>query len=163
MVRPQVHSTKHFVQLPINQISTGTVENNFIIIATDVLAKNLNSDVEQGCSIKAVFFEMWVQNEGTLGEFILTISKQTENGAGPTFGEMADLMNYVNKKNVLFTSQGLTPNDGVSGPVNIIRSWVKIPKSKQRFGLGDTLSISISNVSANDLVRCGFCTYKEYT
>ncbi len=163
MVRPQVHSTKHYVQLPINQIATGLGENNFLVIATDVLDKNLNADVEQGSSIKAIYIEMWLQNEGTLGEFILTVSKQQENNVGPTFAQQADLMTYTNKKNVLYTTQGLTSNDGVSGPINVLRSWLKIPKSKQRFGLGDVLTLNISNVSSSDLVRCGFATYKEYS
>ncbi len=163
MVRPQVHSTKHYTQLPINQIATGVVENNILISAVAVLAKNVPSEIEEGNSVKAIFVEMWLQNEGTLGEFIATISKQTEFDVGPTFAEMANLTAYTNKKNILWTSQGLTSNDGVSGPVNIIRQWIKIPKSKQRFGLGDLLSISISNVSANDLVRCGIAVFKEYS
>ncbi len=133
------------------------------MIATDVLDKNINADVEQGCTIKAIFIEMWLQNEGNLGEFILTLSKNQENNVGPTFAQQADMMTYTNKKNVLYMTQGLTSNDGVSGPVAILRQWFKIPKSKQRFGLGDVLTLNISNVSASDLVRCGFCTYKEYT
>ncbi len=163
MVRPQVHSTKHYVHFAIDQILTGALQSNVAVQATDVLDKDLNSDVEQGSQIKAIYFEMWLQNEGNLGEFIMTISKNPENGAGPTFAQIANLMTYTNKKNVLYTTQGLTSNDGISGPVNIMRGWVKIPKSKQRFGLGDSLTMNIANVSASDLVRCGFCTYKEYT
>ncbi len=163
MVRPVVHSTKHYIQFPIDQIGTGLVQNNIIASGVAVVDKNLNSEVEEGSAIKAIFAEMWLQNEGTLGEFIATISKQTEFGLGPTFLEMADLTGYTNKKNVFYTTQGLTSNDGVSGPVNILRGWIKIPKSKQRMGLGDILSLSISNVSANDLVRCGICIFKEYS
>ncbi len=162
MVRPMVHSTKHYVQLPINQIGLGTSESNLLVSAVDVLDKNIPSEVEEGTSIKAVYIEMWLQNEGNLGEFILVISKNQEFQNGPTFAEMADLMNYNNKKNVLYVTQGLTSNDGVSGPVSVYRSWIKIPKSKQRFGLGDMLTMNIANVSASDLVRCGFATYKEY-
>jgi len=163
MVRPMVHSTKHYVQFPINQILTGTREINSVVNAVDVGDKNLASEVEEGSSVKAVYFEMWLQNEGDLGEFIMTISKDPEGGNGPNFAEMSSLMTWANKKNVLYTTQGLTSNDGVSGPVNVIRGWVKIPKSKQRFGLGDQINMNISNVSANDLVRCGFTTYKEYS
>jgi len=162
MVRAQVHSTTHYVQLPINQIATGLRETNTIVFAVDKQAVNLSTEVEEGSSIKAVYFEMWLQNESNLGEFIATISKQTDQGVGPTFVQMATLFTYTNKKNILWTSQGLTSNDGISGPVNIIRGWVKIPKSKQRFGLGDVLTLNISNVSANDLVRCGIAIYKEY-
>ncbi len=163
MVRAQVHSTKHYVQYPFNDIAASVVETNFIAIATDVLDKNLNADVEEGNSIKAVFLEMWLQNASNDSTFIATLSKNPENGSGPTFVDMADLHNYVNKKNIFWTSEGLASNDGVSGPVNIIRQFIKIPKSKQRFGLGDTLSLNISNVSTGVLHRCGFSTYKEYS
>ena len=163
MVRPQVHSTKHYVQLPIDQIATGTRQTSQIVNAVATLNKNLASEVEEGNTIKAVYFEMWLQNQSNLGEFILAITKSGEDLTGPTFAEMAALHNYNNKKNVLYVTQGLTSNDGVSGPVNVIRGWIKIPKSKQRFGLGDKLTLNISNVSAGDLNRCGFCTYKEYS
>jgi len=163
MVRPMVHSTKHYVQYPIDQILAGTKQNVLIARAVDVAAKNVANEVEEGSSVKAVFFELWLQNQGNLGEFIATITKDPENGTGPTFAEMAALADYPNKKNILYTTQGLTSNDGVSGPVPVLRNWIKIPKSKQRFGLGDSLNLSISNVSANDLNRCGFTTYKEYS
>ncbi len=158
-----VHSTKHYVQFPINQIATGTRENNLIARATESTVANAASEVREGSTIKAVYVEMWLQNEGTLGEFIMTIDKSGETLTGPTFGEQAALFTYNNKKNILYTTQGLTSNDGVSGPVNIMRSWIKIPKSKQRFGLGDSLNMNISNVSASDLVRCGFTLFKEYS
>ncbi len=163
MVRPVVHSTKHYVQLPINQIATGTRENNVVVNALELSQVNTATEVVEGSIIKAIFFEMWLQNEGTLGEFIATISKDPSGGNGPTFVEHATLFSWDNKKNLLWTTQGLTSNDGVSGPVNIIRGWVKIPKSKQRFGLGDRMNFNISNVSANDLVRCGFVLYKVYS
>jgi len=163
MVRPVVHSIKHYVQFPINQIGTGVKNTINIVNAVERTAANLANEVSEGSIIKAIFFEMWLQNEGTLGEFIATISKDPELATGPTFAEMAALFTYTNKKNVYWTSQGLTSNDGVSGPVNIIRGWVKIPKSKQRFGLGDKINFGVANVSANDLVQCGFAVYKEYS
>jgi len=162
MVRPMVHSTKHYVQFPINQIATGVREINTCVFAVNQSLANLSTEINEGSSIKAIYFEFWLQNEGTLGEFIATISKNPQGSGGPSFVEHATLFTYDNKKNIFWTSQGLTSNDGVSGPVNIIRGWVKIPKPKQRFGLGDSLTVNISNVSSNDLVRCGIVIYKEY-
>ena len=163
MVRAMVHSVKHYVQFPIDQIGMGTSQSNRVMIAIVQTSANIANEISEGSTIKAVFFELWLQNEGTLSEFIVTISKNPEDGTGPTFAEQASLFTYTNKKNVLYTTQGLTPNDGVSGPINVLRGWIKIPKSKQRFGLGDSLTLNISNVSTNDLVRCGFCTFKEYS
>ncbi len=163
MVRPMVHSKKHYVQYPIDQILAGVNQKIGIVTAVAVGSVNLANEVEEGSSVKAVYFELWLQNQGNLGEFIVTITKDPEGTFGPTFAEQASLMTYTNKKNVFYTTQGLTSNDGVSGPVNVIRGWIKIPKSKQRFGLGDAINLAISNVSANDLNRCGFSTYKEYS
>ncbi len=158
-----VQSTKHYVQFPIDQITTATSQSILLVQAVERTVANTAAETASGSAIKAVYVELWLQNEGTLGESIVTICKDTKNGTGPTFSQLAALFTYPNKKNILFTHQGLTSNDGVSGPVNIVRGWIKIPKGKQRFGLGDTLVLSISNTSSNDLVRCGFAIYKEYS
>ncbi len=157
-----VHSVKHFVPYAIDQIATGLTQNITIVSAVTLLAVNLNTEVTEGNTIKAVYFELWLQNQGNLGEFIMTIEKTVDSQPGATFTEMASLMTYSNKKNILYTTQGLTSNDGVSGPVNVIKGWIKIPKGKQRFGFGDKLIMSIANVSAGDLNRCGISIFKEY-
>ncbi len=162
-MKAPIHSQKHYVQFPIDQIATGTAQVITICSAVESTVANAASEVVEGSIIKAVYFELWLQNTGTLGEMIVTITKGMAGDFGPSFGEMAALFTYNNKKNVLFTSQGLTSNDGVSGPVNVIRQWIKIPKSKQRFGLGDNLILTISNTSSNDLNRCGLAIYKEYS
>ncbi len=162
MVRPTINSVKHFSPMAINQIATGVVENNVVISAVVSTVADVGLEVVEGSIVKACWVELWLQNEGTLGEFIAIIEKVPEGGNGATFANMANLFSYPNKKNVLYTTQGLTSNDGVSGPVNVMRQWFKIPKGKQRFGLGDRLVVSIANVSANDLVRCGIAIFKEY-
>ncbi len=163
MVRPMVHSSKHIIQYPIDQILTGVRQNVVLAQAVEATAANLAHEVAEGSSLKAVYVELWLQNQGNLGESIVTVSKDPIDDTGPTFAEHGNLNAYNNKKNVLFTHQGLTSNDGVSGPVRILGNWIKIPKSKQRFGLGDKINLNISNVSANDLNRCGMSIYKEYT
>jgi len=82
--------------------------------------------------------------------------------AGPTFAEMQALGTFTLKKNILFTHQGLSPNDGVGNPVVVMRGWYKIPKSKQRMGLSDRIVLSIANLGTGALDYCGFATYKEY-
>ncbi len=163
MVRPQVHSQKHYVQYLISQITTGLIQGIILVDAVESTIANAATEVVEGSLVKAVFVELWLQNQGNLGEFIATITKVPEFGTGPTFAQHASLFTYSNKKNVLYTTQGLTSNDAISGPVPVIRQWFKIPKGKQRFGLGDRLILSISNTSANDLNRCGMTTYKEYS
>ncbi len=162
-MKPSIHSTKHIVQYPLDAVATGI--NKVILLAQGVVRTTANAakEVQEGNSIKAVFIELWLQNSSNLGEQIVTVCKDTNNELGPTFAEMAALHSYVNKKNILFTHQGLTTNDGVGNPMTPLRHWVKIPKGKQRFGLGDTLVLTIANVSANNLNVCGMTIYKEYS
>ncbi len=76
---------------------------------------------------------------------------------------MTALGTFDNKKNILYTTQGLAPNDGVGQPVAVIRQWFKIPKSKQRFGLGDKIRLAIASRGDGVITYCGFATYKEYS
>ncbi len=163
MVRPMVHSSKHYVQFGISQVGFGTRETINLVKSVEGSAADLDKEVAEGNGVKAIYIELWLQNQGNLGESIVTLSKDPEDGTGPSFAEMAALNGYLNKKNILFTHQGLTSNDGVSGPVAVMRNWFKVPKSKQRFGLGDKINLNVSNVSSNDLNRCGFALFKEYS
>ena len=163
MVRPVVHSTKHYVQFPIDQITFATLQSIVIVDGVESTIANSATEVAEGSIVKAVFVELWLQNQSTLSEFIVTLTKVPEFGTGPTFAQQAALFTYSNKKNVLYCTQGLGPNDAISGPIPVLRQWFKIPKGKQRFGLGDRLILSISNVGSDDLNRCGFSTYKEYS
>ncbi len=162
-MRPPIHSVKHYVQFPITAITTATEQDVLLVQAVEQSTSTLATEVAEGSIVKAVYVELWLENTGNLGESIVTIVKDTKNELGPSFTQMASLFTYDNKKNILFTHQGLTSNDGVSQPTNIIRGWIKIPKSKQRFGLGDILVMNIANVSSQSLNRCGFAVYKEYS
>ncbi len=146
--------------MPFSAITTGTAESIRLIDANDGSA---TIDIEQGAIIKAIFVELWLQNSANDGHSIVTLTKEENNQAGPSFAEMGDLMNFPNKKNILFTHEGLTSNDGVGNPFNVIRQWFKIPKGKQRFGFEDKIHLTISNPSSNSLNRCGMSIYKEYT
>ncbi len=163
MVRPVVHSTKHPVQFPFNGITTGTVENNIVAFTKERTVSNDANEVAEGSSIKAVFVELWLQNSANDAHQIVTIEKTTSGQSACTFAQMANLWAYTNKKNVFFTHEGLSSNDGVGNPMPVLRQWIKIPKSKQRFGLGDVLYMNISNPSSNTLNRCGITIYKEYS
>ncbi len=163
MVRPMVHSTKHYVQTSLSSITAPGQLNTTIAQSVAVVDKDAVFEVEEGANIKAVYFEYWLKTGETSnsGFYTMTIHKIPGGGANFSQAEMAALGGAPNKKNILFTSQGLlnTPADSAT---NVIRSWIKIPKSKQRFGLGDFLMMSIL-ASAIDIDLCGFATYKEYT
>ncbi len=156
-----IHSTKHIVQFPFDQIATGTAQNIILAAGVESTIANADNEVAEGTSIKAVWIELWLQNSANDGHQIVTVSKNPLFSGGPTFAEMAALFSYNNKKNIFFTHEGLSSNDGVGNPQAVLRQWIRIPKGKQRFGLGDQLMLSISNPSSNNLNRCGASIYKE--
>ncbi len=160
-MKPIVHSVKHYVQFPIDQITTGTIQNIILADAVESTAANAANEVEEGTIIKAVQVQLLLQNQSNLGEFIVILEKAIANSGGVLFVQAANLFAYPNKKNVLYVSQGLTSNDAIGNPQQIMNDWFPIPKSKQRMGLGDRLVLSIANVSANELNRCGKAVYKE--
>ncbi len=163
MVRPMVHSTKHYVQISISSVAaTAKVTEDLV----DAVAVNLVTDsdeVAEGSTVKAIYVELSVLANTALQNFIMVILKVPGSGAGPAFSDMVALFDYPNKKNILYTTQGLAPNDGVGQPQTILRGWIKIPKSKQRFGLGDRILLVLANQGDNTVNYCGFATYKEYT
>ncbi len=162
MVRPMVHSTKHYVQQSIGTSVPGTQTDTVIAHAVNVSAKNAVFEVEEGSSLKAVYIEMWLRSSATAAaSFTFILEKRQANLNGPSVAELAALGDYDNKKNVLYTSQGLV-NDVDSTALSVIRGWVKIPKSKQRMGLGDTINWGLSAIGQS-INFCGFEIYKEYS
>ncbi len=162
MVRPMVHSTKHYVQQSIGTVVVGTNEDVNLANGVAVSAKDTVDEVEEGSTIKAIYVELWIRSAATsAASFVFIICKRPSSTNFPSDAEMAALGNWDNKKNILFTSQGLT-NDVDANAMNLIRGWIKIPKSKQRMGLGDKLSWHLRTVGQS-INFCGFCTYKEYT
>jgi len=162
VVRPTVHSTKHYVQQSIGTVVVGTNENLTFAHAVEVSAKDSVLEVEEGCSIKAFYLELWIRSAATAAaSFTFVVMKKVGGQGAPTDATMAALGTYLNKKNILYTSQGLI-NDVDSSALNLYKGWIKVPKSKQRMGLGDTLSWHLRTVGQS-LNFCGFETYKEYT
>ena len=162
MVRPMVHSVKHYVQYSIQTIVAGAVADLTIANAVSIDAVNTVSEVAEGNSIKAIYVEIWGRAGSTTpssGQMI--IYKKQSDSSNPTNTEMAALGDWDNKRNILYTTMGLF-NDQDADAIMLHKGWVKIPKGKQRMGLGDALKISIF-VPTIDLQICGFTTYKEYS
>ena len=162
-MRPPIHSVKHYVQTSLTSIMAGAVD------VTNVIRAEAPDDVDQvfevieGAIVKAVYVELWIRtNDTSPGTFVCVVEKRPGIQPGEiSAADMAALGTYENKKNILFTSQGLT-NDQDSLATPIYRGWIKIPKSKQRFGLKDRLVINVF-AQALEQVICGMNIYKEYT
>jgi len=162
MVRPMVHSTKHYVQHSINTIAGSAQVNLVIVDAVNVASKTGAGQVEEGSSVKACFIECWLRAGDTVGaSYVAALYKLPGTGVAFTTTQMAAMFDAENKKNILWFGMGLV-NDQDADATAIMRQWYKIPKSKQRFGLGDRLILSIFAQGAIDMHHCGFETFKEY-
>ncbi len=163
MVRPMVHSIKHYVQITLSTVLTLARNSEILITSVGRQDANVGTEVTEGSTIKAVWLELWAEGT-TLDQFYTFMIVKLPGGLGnPTFAEMTDLYTWDNKKNILYTSQALASNDGIANPIPLYKGWIKIPKSKQRFGLGDTLSFLLASRGTDEIKYCGFATYKEYS
>ncbi len=161
-MRPPIHSVKHYVQTSLTTVTGGTGLNIPLAHAVALQNVNLNTEVPEGAVVKAVFVEMWVRStELTPGTVLVSLVKTVGN-TNMAFADAVALNDYDNKKNILYHTQGLT-NENSTGAIPFVRQWFKVPKGKQRFGLGDKLSLFIASQAIIDNVICGFAIYKEYT
>ncbi len=161
-MRAIVNTIKHYVQMETAVVASAAVRTAILVAA--VAQNNVSSvqDVVEGSRVSAVFIESWVQSQATAGndtKFQMMLEKVPAGAVPATFAQMNTLMGYLNKKNVLFFTQGVIGDLTTQG-VPVIRQWFKIPKSKQRFGLGDELVLTISANGFN-INNCGFATFKE--
>ncbi len=162
-MRAPIHSVKHYVQMSFRTVGTGTVDTTVLINGSLIQDVNSVSEVQEGATVKAIYIELWLLADSANGTQITTLTKFPSGQTPFSTTEMAALGIANNKKNILFTSMGLASNDGVSGPIPIMRGWYKLPRGKQRFGLGDTLELQVFAQGAAGVDLCGFATYKEYT
>ncbi len=160
-MRAPIHSVKHYVQKSLSTVLAGA--NTEIVIAKAVAIQNVDlaDEIAEGSVIKAVFVEMWCRAGDTAGgSTLMTLLKEPLNTT-ISFANQIALFTYENKKNILYHTQGIT-NDQDADAIAFVRGWFKIPKSKQRFGLGDKLVLAVA-AQALDNIICGFATYKEYS
>ncbi len=161
-----INSNKHYV--PRTNVSLASGSGLSVDVIDTVVAPAVSNaeDVRQGAVIKAVHLEYWIWGGGTTGQdtqFVMIVEKVPSGAGAATAAEMLNLGSYDNKKNILFSTQGVI-GAGVDGSqaIPLIRNWVLIPKGKQRFGLGDKLAVGFTPVGTA-LQICGMATYKEYT
>ncbi len=105
--------------------------------------------------------ELWVMAAGAQpGATTVIVEKLPGPATNISAGDMANLHDYNNKKNIFYTTQGLV-GDSNTNPAPLIRQWIKIPKGKQRFGLNDRLNFTILGL-VDDIEYCGLSIFKAY-
>ncbi len=160
MVAP-INTVKHYVGQPKFVVALGTATTLEIANVVAAPVNTNREDVSEGSMIKSVHYEYWISGEtGAATQFVLTIEKSPSNALNPTFADMLNLGGYANKKNILYTTQGIVVGTGAQS-VPIIRDWLLVPKGKQRMGQEDRILVTIATVDTA-LSICGISTYKEY-
>ncbi len=157
-MRPRVNTQKHIVQQSTFVVASGAISNR--TISNAVAAPTGSNQVREGAIISAVYCEMWLtSDDATQGSSIVTLEKLPAGATAMAAGQSASLDTYTNKKNIFHTQMGLTPPN-VQHPMAAVKGWFKIPKGKQRQGLGDVMYLNVHGQS-NGLQACGFFLYKE--
>ncbi len=164
-MRPVIKTKKHIFQISQSTVGQAAAVSSIFIEAKEGTGTTPEV-VEEGAIVKACYVEFWVSQDSAsvVGSYTVILYKDPGGTNAATQTNIAALHDYTNKKNILFTAQGLlTPNDG--GQVPVLRGWYKIPKGKQRFGLGDRMIVGIrnNNSTAIDINFCGVAIYKEQT
>ncbi len=156
-----IQSVKHILQHPALTAAQGTV-NNIVIAKAVKDYTGVANEVPVGAAVKAVYIEMWILGDAQqFGNVVVAFEKLTNDAAFMSAAQSTSLDSYPNKKNILYTTQGLTPGAD-SNPVPFMRAWYKVPKGKQRIALGDTLVLNIGAI-VNAIEGCGLTIYKHYT
>lgn len=163
MFHQLINTKKHIVQLSQSQVSQGTVLNTIVASAIEG-APTTPTHVAEGATVKAVYVEIWAQNgsSSTVGSVTAAFYKNPGGANYANTADMAALHDWDNKKNIFHCCQGLLPTTD-SGLFLVYKGWIKIPKGKQRMGLGDLLVLTVrnNNASAIDQEFCGLFVYKE--
>ena len=156
-----VNSEKRIVQVTLSSALVGTTAVVNIVNAQQDPTASAPAAVSAGTIVKAVYAEIWLNGASAQPPTCTTCILKTPAGASaPDATEMTDLNSYTNKKNILEMHQGIV-GDSNSNPVPFYRGWIKIPKGKQRFGLGDQLRFVIKAIT-EDTEFCGVFIFKAY-
>ncbi len=166
MVAP-IHSVKHYFQRAITNVPAASILNEVVIDSVVASAVSTANEVIEGSLIKAVFVEIWavgIGAAGTTSGFNISLEKLPAAAVSMTSAQSVNLMVYPNKKNILYTTQGIlaTVQNG-SNTTPLLKQWFAIPKGKQRFGLGDQLMLNFSSLNSDSYQICGLYVFKEYT
>ncbi len=159
-MRPVINTSKRYNQYTITTIALGSIGQEFVVKSVAAPNAAVTSEVREGSKVSAVYIEMWIgSDDATVSSFNFSVEKIPGNGAFMTTAQASLLNTYPNKKNILYTAQGLIPPTNQSA-IPVIRQWIKIPKSKQRMGLDDRIVLNMKAIS-NGINYCGFSLFKE--
>ena len=109
-MKSPINSRKHIVQHTQAVVASGSVTTNVIVRALAVQDVDNAFEVTEGAVVKAAYIERWIgSNTGIepAGSVVMIIEKAPAGVANPTIAQMSTLDAYPNKKNILYTTQGI--------------------------------------------------------
>ncbi len=159
--RPVINSIKNVVFAAIGVVPANTVVT--IAKAVNTPLSTVNSDVSQGCIIKAVWVSIdfcGLGSTGTLNNIVAYLSKNP--GANLVLPLPTSVGTSNEKKFVFKMWHQMTMRNQDGNLPYHWEGWVKIPKRYQRMGTDDILSISVACTAAlTGHFSCN-CIYKWY-
>ncbi len=159
-----INSRKHYVPRGVTAIAAAAILNIPIATAVDVPVNTVNTEVEIGSLVKAVYVEIWVRGDDESAppaNALVTFEKLEGSSASMIFADAALLNIYDNKSNIFYVTEGLVSAGTANSAIPLIRNWIKIPKGFQRMAIGDRLVLNVVALN-HDLEVCGIFVYKEY-
>ncbi len=160
-----INTNKHYVHRTNLIVASGTASAHVAVKGVVAPATATAAEVFEGSIVKAVHLEYWLLGSGATNtdtQFTLVVEKVQNAAASVTAAQIVNLGAYTNKRNILFSTQGvLGPMVDGAGSVPIIRNWVLIPKGKQRIALEDKI-VTTMHALGTTINFCGLVIYKEY-
>ncbi len=160
-----IKSVKHYVQFTNATVASGAALNHGVAVTvSNTTLPTSTGNVLEGSILKAVYLEFWIKGNGASDadtQFNCALYKNPGGANVMDYADTLNMMAYNNKKNIFYAGQGVIGGVGGGQAVPVIRQWVKIPKGKQRFGLGDKLQFIFSFTGEAGQL-CGLAVYKEY-
>ncbi len=161
-MKPVINTRKHIVQVSLQSLTIGQATTTAIAEVKHDVDQALAPDLEVGAIVKAVYLELWLLGDGQQPNTSVVIVEKLISGAlAANSGQMAELHTYPNKNNIFELHQGLV-GDANANPTPFYRNWIKIPKGKQRFSLGDSLRFTIRS-NTEGMQFCGVAIFKSQT
>ncbi len=160
-MRPVINSIKNQLLKAVG--TTGTIQTLIVAKAVNTPLSTVDSDVSNGCIIKAIWVNVngcGLGGTGVQNNMNFYIMKNPGNNLTPP---APNAWGTSNEKKFIFKSWQFMIMRNQDGNVPFHwEGWLKIPKRYQRMGTDDVISISVLNTAAVTGHFSIECIYKWY-
>ncbi len=158
-IRP-VHRIKHVVDAQGGIVLDNLAETR-VIEAVDAPVVTSTRQVETGSTINGIFLkvEVYATTAGALSNAYLAVFKNP--GDNLTFPKPNVIGSDDNKKYVIHQEMVMLERSVNGNPRTLFSGVIAIPRGYRRFGINDTLRVSVFSPGVN-LDFCIQCIFKEF-